>query len=286
MDMFPFQISGLGAATTVTATPLPGMVRVDWIYNGSAEFFYVQLWRNGTFRGNTKVAANLRTYSYANEVPTDSNKLHFVVYAQVPGSGLKEIGKSIVLPASTTPTPPAHTTQSHGVPSDTELVHTLNDISEAYLGLPLTAVMQKEYLAKVKQYMGSGTPINQAFDRIADEFEKAVEDEDIGFYESRTGNKISSESFDEGDIDPDLLPYVQKTGGASGGTTNLLIYGAIAAAGLYLLFGGKKKGKGLSGTPKKENTKSRKPAKKAQVKGKGSPATKSKKSGRMQVVYL
>lgn len=253
MDMFPFQISGLGAATTVTATPLPGMVRVDWIYNGSAEFFYVQLWRNGTFRGNTKVAANLRTYSYANEVPTDSNKLHFVVYAQVPGSGLKEIGKSIVLPASTTPTPPAHTTQSHGVPSDTELVHTLNDISEAYLGLPLTAVMQKEYLAKLKQYMGSGTPISQAFDRIADEFEKAVEDEDIGFYESRTGDIITDEGY-EGDIDPDLLPYVQKTGGASGGTTNLLIYGAIAAAGLYLLFGGKKKGKGLSGTARKKKT--------------------------------
>lgn len=262
--MFPYQIiSGLGASATVTATPLPGMVKVDWVYTGNAEFFYVQLWRNGTFRGNTKVESNLRTYTYAGEVPSASNKLHFVVYAQVPGSGLKEVGTSVVLSSAPSPSAPAptQTTQSQGIPSDTELVHTLNDISEAYLGLPLTAVMQKEYLAKLKQYIGNGTSINQAFDRIADEFEKAVEDEDIGFYESRTGNKISSEGFDEGDIDPELLPYVQKTGGASGGNKNLLIYGAIAAAGLFLLFGNKKKGKGLSGTSKKRKTSVRKTTK-------------------------
>ena len=257
MDMFPFQISGLGSTATVKATSTSGGLKVDWQYSGNAEYFYVQLWRNGTFRGNTKVASNLRTYTYAGEVPSASNKLHFVVYAQVPGSGLKEVGTSAVL-SSASAAPSAQTTQSQGMPSDTELIHTLNDISEAYLGLPLTAVMQQEYLAKLKQYMGNGTPITQAFDRIADEFEKAVDDEDIGFYESRTGNKISSEGFDEGDIDPELLPYVQKTGGASGGNKNLLIYAGIAAAGLFLLFGNKKKGKGLSGTAKKRKTSARK----------------------------
>src|SRR5690606_41662834 len=91
MDMFPFQISGLGSTATVKATSTSGGLKVDWQYSGNAEYFYVQLWRNGTFRGNTKVASNLRTYTYAGEVPSASNKLHFVVYAQVPGS---EIGRA------------------------------------------------------------------------------------------------------------------------------------------------------------------------------------------------
>ena len=142
-------------------------------------------------------------------------------------------------------------------PSDSEVVSIINNkIAIPALGTSLTPAMQQEYLAKYKKHIKAISP-DQAFDLIAAEFQKAVKDEDIAFYESRTGNIITGEGYEE-DIDPELLPYVQKTGGASGGNKNLLIYGAIAAAGLFLLFGNKKKGKGLSGTAKKRKTSARK----------------------------
>lgn len=168
-------------------------------------------------------------------------------------------------------------------PSDSEVLSVINNqIAMPALQAPLTSAMQQQYLSQYKSYIGQGMTPDQAFDQIAAEFVDAAERGDTAFYESRTG--VSLSNGNGGNVDPALLPYVQKTGGASGGNNNMLIYGGIALVGLYLLFGNR--GKGLSGAPSKENTKSRKPAKKALTKGKGSPATKSKKSGRMQVVHL
>lgn len=267
MDMLPFQMSGLGA-TPVYAEKAASGLTVRWQYSGKTpEYFYVQLYRNGSFKGNTEVAANLRAYNYTTENPTPTNKLYFKVYAQVPGSGLVLVGQSpeysslvssapaptLPPPVIQTPTTPVQTSQQ----SDNNLIlSTLNEISTTYLDLPLTPAMGQQYLTKFKNYTASGMAPNQAFDRIAAEFEAAVENEDIAFYESRTGDIITGEGFED-DIDPDLLPYVQKTAGASGGN-NMLIYAGIAAAGLFLLFGGKKKGKALSGTPRKRKTSVRK----------------------------
>lgn len=168
---------------------------------------------------------------------------------------------------------------------DSEVVRVINDeIAKNYLGAPLTLTMQQHYLSQFRSYIGQGMSYDQAFNTIASEFGQATENQDTDFYQSRTGINISGGT--EQNSPTALAPAgnVRTAGASDSGNNNLLIYGAIAVAGFYLLFGNKSKG--LSGTPKKENTKSRKPAKKAQVKGKGSPATKSKKSGRMQVVYL
>lgn len=169
---------------------------------------------------------------------------------------------------------------------DSEVLRVINEkIATPWLGLPLTPAMGQQYLTKFKNYISQGMSPDQAFDNIDAEFEKATDAEDVAFYESRTGNIISGGNSSN---DPSL-PYQPslhqsnvRTAGASGSNNNMLIYGGIALVGLWLLFGNK--GKGLSGTPK--NIKSRKPAKKAKRKGKGSPATKSKKSGRMQVIDL
>lgn len=168
-------------------------------------------------------------------------------------------------------------------PSDSEVLSVINNqIAMPALKAPLTTSMQQQYLSQFKSYISQGMTPDDAFDQIAAEFVEAAERGDTDFYESRTG--VSLSNGNDGSVDPALLPYVQKTAGASGSNNNMLIYGGIALVGLYLLFGNK--GKGLSGTPAKKNIKSRKPAKKAKTKGKGSPATKSKKSGRMQVVHL
>lgn len=144
-----------------------------------------------------------------------------------------------------------------------KVLEVLKSIATNNLGVPLSPEMEIEYAKKFRGYANEGMTYDQIFDSINAEFVTATEAGDVAFYESRTGVKLdsspanSTSNIIDNNIDPDLLPYVQKTAGVSGGN-NMLIYTGIAAAGLFLLFGNKKKGKGLSGTPRKRKTSTKK----------------------------
>lgn len=188
------------------------------------------------------------------------------------------------------------------LPSDSEILRVINEeIATPWLGLPLTPAMGQQYLSQFKNYISQGMSPDQAFDNINAEFERATDAEDVAFYESRTGNIISGGSSGSSPNNNPSLPYQPsvlpnqsnvRTAGASG-NNDLLIYGAIAAVGLYLIFG--QRGGGLSGVKSKttKKTSSRKPATRTKTKkktgssAKGRPAAKAtKKSGRMQVIDL
>lgn len=265
MDMLPYIVKGLGSSPAVYAEKAAAGVTVHWRYSGpTVAYFEITLFHNGRSVNATKVGPGIQSYTFPTENPSPSKRLSFSVMAYMPaGAPRKTVGRTeeyssiLQLLQSSTQTMIAENEE------DNMILTELDEISKAFLGLPLTPEMGQQYLTKVKDYRASGKSMDEAYNSIAIEFEKASDNEDVAFYESRTGNIItgSDEEDEYGGIDPELLTYIQKpppekkTAGASG-NNDMLIYGGIALVGLYLLFGSK--GKGLSGTARKIKTSVRK----------------------------